>query len=381
MLAITNAKIITIEHDIVESGTILIQDGKIIELGERVDVSNCNQVIDAQGRVLTPGLIDAHTHVGLTESGVGREGIDTNEGTNPLTPFCSVRDGINLKDQAFQEFRKAGITTVGILPGSGNILGGTGLAIKCKGLIVDQAILKDPVGIKVALGENPKGHYGAKKQSPATRMGNAALLRNALQKAKDYAAQEEPKYDVQSEALLPVLDGTLPLIIHAHRHDDLVTAIRICREFNLKYVLEHVTDGHLILDLLRKENVHCAVGPTLRYGSKVENRDRDFQTPIGFAKAGIPFCFTTDHPVINGKNLLLTASISTQWGLSDAEALRAITLASAEHLGLEQRVGSLAVGKDADLVLWSDHPLELTTFVDLTIIDGEIVYQREGQVC
>lgn len=385
MLGIINAKLETISKGTIENGSILVREGKIVALGKDIDLSNCETIIDGKDRVVTPGIIDSHTHLGLSESGVGKEGIDTNEGTNPLTPFCSVRDGINMKDQAFESFRKSGVTTVGILPGSGNIIGGIGLALKCKGNIVDESVIKDPIGMKAALGENPKSNYGNKKRSPSTRMGNASVLREALLKCKEYLDKiNNPiedksvlKKDKESLALLPVIKREIPIIIHCHRHDDIVTAIRICKEFNLKYILDHVTDGHLVKDIIKKENIHCGVGPTLNYGSKVENKDRDFKTPIIFDREGIPFCFITDHPVIDGRNLVLTASIATQWGMSDENALRAITLASAQHIGIDNRVGSLEIGKDADLVIWSDNPLEFTSFVDMTIIDGEIVYERE----
>lgn len=386
MLGIRDVKIMTITDGTIEVGQLLIEDGTIKAVGKDVDLSTCTKVIEGKGRVVTPGLIDAHTHVGLLESGVGSEGRDTNEGINPLTPGLRARDGINMHDQAFEVFRKSGITTVGILPGSGNILGGTGLALKCRGTIVDEAVLKDPIGMKAALGENPKGLYGGQKKSPATRMGNAALLRGALQKAVDYLDklnhsndQMEKTRDKDSEALLPVIKGEIPLIIHAHRHDDIVTAIRICKEFGVRCILDHVTDGHMVRDIMKRENIHCGVGPTMHYGSKVENKDRDFRTPVVFDREHIPFCFITDHPVVDGRNLILTASIATQWGLPDDSALRAITLASAQHLGVDARVGSIEAGKDADLILWSGNPLELTSFVDMTIIDGEIVYERGMQ--
>lgn len=385
MLGIKDVTLETISNGKIENASIILKNGKILSLGKDIDLSDCKEIIEGNNRIITPGIIDAHTHLGLSESGVGKEGIDTNEGTNPLTPFLSVRDGINMKDLAFESFRASGITTVGILPGSGNIIGGTGLALKCKGIIVDDSVLKDPIGMKAALGENPKNNYGNKKKSPSTRMGNASVLREALLKAKEYlealnSSKEDKKEfdnDKQSRALLPVIKGEIPLIIHCHRHDDIVTAIRISKEFNIRYVLDHVTDGNLVNRLIKQENIHCGVGPTLNYGSKVENKNRDFKTPIVFDREGIPFCFITDHPVIDGRNLVLTASIATQWGMTDEDALRAITLSAAEHIGIEERVGSLEVGKDADLVIWSDNPLEFTSFVDITIIDGEIVYERE----
>ncbi len=387
MLAIKNARLETISNGTIENGTIIIKDGKIFEIGKDIDVSDCDKIIDARGRTVTPGIVEAHSHVGLSESGNGWEGNDTNEGTDPLTPLCRARDGINMRDQAFDNFRKSGITCVGVVPGSGNIIGGTGLALKCKGEIVDEAVVKDPIGMKVALGENPKSNYGNKKKSPATRMANASILREALIKAKQYSEKQAQasdgnqtlERDKQSEALLPVIKKEIPLLIHCHRHDDIVTAIRICNESDIKYVLEHVTDGYLIKDLLKKQNTHCSVGPTLHYGSKVENRDRDFRTAIYFEREEIPFCFTTDHPVVDGRNLILTASIAIQWGMKEENALRAITLGSAEHIGIDDRVGSLEIGKDADLVIWSDTPLEFTSFADITIIDGTIVYEREGR--
>lgn len=387
MLAIINARLETISNGTIENGTILIKEGKIFSIGKEADLSDCEDVIDARGRTVTPGIVEAHSHIGLHESGQGWEGNDTNESTNPLTPYCSVRDGINMRDQAFESFRKAGITCVGVVPGSGNIIGGTGLALKCKGDIVDQAIVKDPIGMKVALGENPKSVYGNKKKSPATRMANASILREALMKAKQYLEKQneaaEGKYDLKrdkiSEALLPVVKKEIPLMIHCHRHDDIVTAIRICNELDIKFVLEHVTDGYLIVDFLKKQSTHCSVGPTLHYGSKVENKDRDFRTAVYFDREDIPFCFTTDHPVVDGRNLVLTASIAVQWGMKDERALRAITLGSAEHIGIDNRVGSLEVGKDADLVVWSGNPLEFTSFADITIIDGTVVYEREGK--
>jgi imidazolonepropionase-like amidohydrolase len=213
-----------------------------------------DKVINARGRNVTPGIIDAHSHAGLSEQGIGWEGNDVNESTDPVTPWCSARDGINMMDKSFDNFRKAGITSIGVFPGSGNIIGGTALALKCYGTIVDEAVIKDPVGMKAALGENPKAVYGGKKKFPSTRMGNAAVLRETLLKAKQYLEKvkqaeeknETPKRDKQCEAMLPVIRKEIPLLIHCHRLDDIATAIRICNEFDVRYVLEHVTDGHLV---------------------------------------------------------------------------------------------------------------------------------------
>lgn len=385
MYAIVNARIETISHGIIENGQLLVENGKIKAVGVELEIPVDAIRIDVQDRTVTPGIIEAHAHVGISEHGVSGINSDINEATNPVTPWCRALDTINMRDKAFDLFREAGITCVNVLPGSGNIIGGTSAIIKCKGTIVDQAVVKAPGGMKAAIGENPKGLYGGQKKAPSTRMGNAAILREALQKAKDYmeqvekaeSAQDQPKFNQEAEALLPVLRREIPLQVHCHRADDIVTANRICQEFGIRYTLEHVTDGYLIVDYLKEQNVSCAVGPTLHYGSKVENKDRDFRTSVLLSRAGVPFCFTTDHPVVAGQYLPLTAGISVGWGMNRDIALRSITLSAAEHLGIQNRVGSIETGKDADLVIWSGDPLDYTTFADLTMIDGQIVYERE----
>lgn len=388
MLAVLNARLETIANGIIDHGQILIADGTIQAIGTELAIPANAQIIDAAGRTVTPGIIEAHAHIGISESGLGWEGDDSNEATNPITPWCRAIDAINMRDQAFQQFREAGITSVNVLPGSGNILGGTSVALKCTGLVVDDAVILPFSGMKAALGENPKSVYGEKK-TPSTRMGNAAIFRETLLKAKHYMEKldkaatdaDKPKFDRDADALLPVMRKQIPVRIHAHRADDIVTAVRIMKEFDLVYTLEHVTDGHLLIDFLQANRCHNAVGPTLHYGSKVENRDRDFRTALNFSRAGIPFCFTTDHPVVAGQYLILTAGLAVGWGMERDLALRAITLSAAEHVGIADRVGSLEVGKDADLVIWSGDPLDFTTFADITIINGAIVYTREVESC
>lgn len=386
MLAIINARLETISQGIIENGEILIDDGKIVSIGEKVDYPDAEtKVIDAEGRTLTPGIIEAHCHVGISEKAKGWAGQDTNESTSPLTPWCRAVDAINMQDDAFEDFRKTGITSANVLPGSGNIIGGTTVAIKCNGDIVDQAVIKNPSGMKAALGENPKGLYGKQNKTPSTRMGNAAIMREALEKARSYhdklensdSESDKPDFDRDAEALLPVINGEIPLRIHCHRADDIVSAVRIAEEFDIQYTLEHITQGYQVIDFLKEKNTQNAIGPTIHYGSKVENRDRDFRTPIKVARNDINFCLTTDHPVEPGRNLILTAGLAVNWGMDRDQALRSITLSAAEHIGIDDRVGSLEKGKDADLVLWSDDPLEFTSFTDLTIIDGEIVYERK----
>ncbi|HHW98171.1 MAG TPA: amidohydrolase, partial [Firmicutes bacterium] len=322
MLAIINARIDTVSNGIIADGQILVENGKIKAIGTNLEIPANARCIDAAGRTVTPGIVEAHAHIGIGEQGVGWEGQDTNETSAPITPWCSALDGINMRDTAFDDFRRAGITSVSVPPGSANIIGGTAVALKCKGAIVDDAVIR-VTGMKCALGENPKAVYGGKNKAPSTRMGNAALMREALLKAKQYLAKleaaksekDKPKFDKQSEALLPVMRGELPLMIHCHRSDDIVTAVRICEEFGVRYVLEHVTDGFLLVDFLKERNIHCAVGPTMHYGSKVENRERDFRTPVALARAGINFCFTTDHAVLAGQWLPLTAGLAVGWGM------------------------------------------------------------------
>lgn len=389
MLAVINARLETVSHGIIENGQMLVENGKIKAIGHNLVVPAGAKVLDAAGRTVTPGVVEAHAHVGIGEQGLGWEGQDTNEATSPVTAWCQAIDGINMCDSAFDDFRRAGITSVNVPPGSANIIGGTTVALKCKGTIVDDAVIKNPTGMKAAMGENPKNVYGGRKQSPSTRMGNAAVLRETLLKAKQYmekldnakTEQEKPKYDKQYEAMLPLMRKEIPLRIHCHRADDITTSIRIMNEFGLPYTLEHVTDGYLLVDLLKQSNASSAVGPTMQYGSKVENRERDFRTAVALARAEVPFCFTTDHAVVAGQYLITTASLAVGWGMDRDVALRAITLSGAEHAGIADRVGSLEIGKDADFVIWSGDPLEFTTFADVTVIDGEIVYEREGQTC
>ncbi len=386
MLAIINADIYPVSHSRISCGTLLLREGKIVAVGAEVAIPEGARVIDARGRPVTPGIVEAHAHVGINEQGVGWEGRDANESSDPLTPEVDALDGINPRDDALREFREAGITSTLVPPGSGNLIGGTAVAIKCWGTIVDEMVIAHPVGMKAALGQNPKGSYGRRGKAPSTRMGSAAMIRKALDETKEYMkakekAQEDanklPDFDARAEALIPVLNRQIPLQVHCHRADDIVTALRLCKEYGLRFTLEHVTEGDRVADLLKEHDAYCAVGPTLKYGSKVENRDRSFRTPVELARKGVHFCFITDHPVVAGQFLTITAGIAVSWGMDYDVALRAITLSAAEHIGIEDRVGSLEVGKDADVVIWSGDPLDYTTFADCTIVDGEIVHERE----
>lgn len=388
MLAVINADLHTVSQaGRISGGALLIDDeGRIAAVGADVQVPEGARVIDARGRPVTPGIIEAHAHVGIIEQGVGWEGRDANESTDPITPEVNALDAINPHDDAFREFREAGITSALVPPGSGNLIGGTAVAIKCRGNIVDDMVIANPVGMKGALGQNPKGSYGRRGKAPSTRMANAAMIREALDSAREYMKAKKkaeegdgkpPKYDARREALIPLLEGEMPFRVHCHRADDIVTAVRLCNEYGLSFTLEHVTEGDHVADFLKENDAYCAIGPTLQYGSKVENRERSFRTPVQLARKGVHFCFTTDHPVMAGQFLLITAGVAVSWGMDYDTALWSITLSAAEHIGIADRVGSLEPGKDADVVIWSADPLDYTTFADCTIIDGEIVYERE----
>ncbi len=379
-VAVTNACLFPSDKRVV----ILIDHGKVSAVGDDVSLPQDTSVIDAAGRPVTPGLVEAHAHVGVLNAGIGWEGRDHNETTDPITPQVDAHDAINPEDRGFMDLLRGGITTVQVIPGSANIIGGTGLAIKTKPTaLIDDVVVKLKTGMKAALGENPKRAYGVdKKRNPSTRMGSAALLREWLFKTIDYQNKKETspdqaEYDARLEALLPVIRREMPLRIHAHRADDIVTAIRIAEEFSLCYSIEHATQGDKIADYLAERQVLCAVGPSFGYEAKVELEDVGFSTSVRLHRAGVPFCLTTDHPVVRGEYLHMLAGMASAYGLGDEAALMAVTQNPARHLGLSDRVGTLEPGKDADLVIWSGDPLDGRSLADVVIIDGEAVYRSD----
>ncbi|OEH84940.1 amidohydrolase [Desulfuribacillus stibiiarsenatis] len=386
MLAIINAQIMTITQGTIEQGTILIKDGKIhaIETGAP-ELPEGTEILDAKGKVVTPGLIEVHGHLGICEEGIGWEGEDVNEMTDPSTPYVRAVDAINPFDMGFEDARKGGVTSAHSMPGSANVIGGETVVIKTAGTIIEEMILNPLAGVKVAFGENPKRVYGEKKQLPSTRMGTAAVLRRELTKAQAYMDKiilgeqdpdKKPDRDLGLDALVKVLKREVPLRAHAHRADDIVTAIRIAEEFNVEITIEHCTEGHKIVDFLKKKNVKVAVGPTLSSRSKVELQDLGFSTVDILNKEGLQVSILTDHPVIPIQYLPICAALATREGLSEEDALRAITINPAKHLGVDHQVGSLEIGKDADIVIWSGHPFDFRTNVEFTIIDGKIVYKK-----
>lgn len=395
MLLVRNAKILTMSGKDYESGYILADEGKIISIGssseeQAVVAEKCKvdcTVVDAEGGYALPGFIDAHCHIGLCEDSVGFEGDDVNEMTDPATPQLRAIDGVYHADRSFVEARENGVTTVVTGPGSGNVIGGQFTALKTWGRRVDDMILRDPIAMKVAFGENPKTTYFEKHQTPMTRMATAAILRENLLKAAEYKQMlddynrdkeenDKPDYDMKLEALMKVLNGEIPLKAHAHRADDILTAIRIAKEFKLSLSIDHCTEGHLISDILREEKVPVIVGPMLTDRSKIELRNQSLRNPGILSKAGIKVAIMTDHPCVPVQHLGLCASMAVREGMDETEALKAITINAAEITGIADRVGSLETGKDADIVIFNGFPLEFRSRVTTTIINGKIVYSK-----
>jgi len=384
MKIIINAHIITMEGQDYENGFIIIDDKIIHSLGHmsdlKIDDFDFAEKIDAHGSMALPGFIDAHCHVGLWEEGAGGEGDDGNEDTDPILPQLRAIDAINPFDVAFREALQSGVTTAITGPGSANVIGGQFAAVKTAGRWIDEMIIKAPVALKAALGENPKMVYGSKKQLPSTRMATAALLRETLYDAKEYVRQwdeyeqkileDRPDFDFKMESLVPVLRGQLPLKIHAHRADDICTAIRIAEEFNIPITLEHCTEGHLIAPLLADKKIPIMLGPTLGGRTKPELKNMSFDIYKIFEEAGIPFAIITDHPEIPLSRLYLCASLACQSGISPKTALAAITIHAAKNVGIDHCVGSLAPGKDADIVLHVGPLFSLDAKISAVFVNG-----------
>jgi imidazolonepropionase-like amidohydrolase len=365
-------------------GAILVDDaGKIVAVGENLACPENATVIDAQGRLVTPGCVDAHCHIGLDNEACGWEGMDYNEMVDPLTPQMRAIDSINPLDESFGNALRGGVTTTCTGPGSANVVGGTFTTIKLAGKRVDNMIIRDAVAMKCAFGENPKRCYGQSgKKAPMTRMGTAALLRELLLKTKRYMEDKEndknPAFNMKLECMIPVLKKEMPLKAHAHRADDIFTAIRIAKEFDLNMTLDHCTDGALIADELAKEGLWAFVGPSLGSKTKIELAHKSFTTPGVLHEAGVPISIITDAPVIPLEYLPMCAGLAAKSGLPMEEAWKAITINPATAVGIGDRVGSLEPGKDADIVIWTADPLKTVGGeAYITIVDGKIVYQAE----
>ncbi len=390
MIYIIGGKIITMEDEIWEKGYLIIENGKIKELGpmkdgapfplpQREDI----KVIQAFDCIVMPGLIEAHCHMGITEEKKGMEGDDCNETVNPITPYLRGIDAINPMDAAFDDALRAGITSAMIGPGSSNVVGGSFVFAKTHGRCIDNMAVKNPAAMKVAFGENPKVNYSGQGKSPSTRMAIAAMLREELFKAKAYKEKRKDKEANQEkdfcyECWLPVLCGEIPLKAHVHRADDILTAIRIAKEFGLSMTLDHCSEGHLIANAVKESGFPAIVGPDLASRNKIEVQNMAFKTVGILNKAGVKTAITTDHPVSLIQSLPICAGLAVKSGMEEMEALKSITIYPAEICQVANRVGSLAKGKDADVVIFNGNPLSLQTKAMCTIIDGEIVYADES---
>lgn len=382
-IAVTNGYVVPVDGEPIHGGTVLIDNGKIVAVGADVEVPDGAEIVDASGSWVLPGFVEAHAHVGVYEEGEGWAGQDTNEMTDPITAKVRAIDAINPDDEGFRDALSGGVTTLVVKPGSGNVIGGQTVAVKAWGRTVEDMLLRDPVSMKSALGENPKRVYGEKKVMPSTRLGVAAIIREALTKAQDYKARkahalaEDKPFDrdLTNEALVAVLDGDLPWCQHSHRADDIATAIRLADEFGYRLVINHGTEAHLLADLLAERDIPVVTGPLIVGRSKVEVRRRDFRNPGILARAGVRIALTTDAPVVPINFLVHQATFAVKDGLDPVEAIRSITVNPAEMLDLGDRVGALKPGLDADIVLWSGDPLDVMSRAMRVFIEGREVYR------
>jgi imidazolonepropionase-like amidohydrolase len=383
-MLIINAKIITMENETIDNGYIVIKDNLIERIGYMEDLNvTSKRFIDAQGGLVLPGFIDPHCHIGMWDDGLGFEGDDGNEETDPITPHLRAIDAVNSFDDCFGEALDAGITTVLTGPGSANPIAGQWCAMKTRRDRIDNLIVASPVGMKFALGENPKTTYNAKNQSPVTRMATAALIREQLQKTKRYMEDmdrfhedeelDEPEYDMKCEALVPVLKREIKAFFHAHRADDIFTAIRLAEEFNLDYVLVHATEAYKIAPQLQAVMPNIITGPIICDRSKPELKGLTPKNAGILRGVGIETAICTDHPVIPIQYLALSAAISAKEGLGATKALEAITITAAKMTGIDHRVGSIKVGKDADIIIFNKNPLDVMVLPTHVIIDGVLV--------
>lgn len=389
-MLIINGYIKTMAGDEYKKGYVYIEDGKIAALGNETPDKKIAEksvegiVIDAKGALVMPGIIEAHCHMGITEEKKGMEGDDCNENVEPVTPFLRAIDAINTMDAAFDDAIRAGITSAMIGPGSSNVVGGQFAFIKLRGRRIDDLIVKAPAAMKVAFGENPKVNFSGQSKSPVTRMAIASMLREELSQAKEYYRKKREnakdfEADYRYECWVPVFEKKIPLKAHVHRADDILTAIRIAREFDLNVTLDHCSEGHLIAEELAAEGFPAIVGPDLASRSKIEVQNMAFKTVGVLNKAGVRTAITTDHPVSLIQSLPLCAGLAVKAGLEMEEAYKSITINPAIICGVGHRVGSLEVGKDADIAIFDGNPMEVFTRTLYTIIDGCIIYDSDGK--
>jgi imidazolonepropionase-like amidohydrolase len=395
--AIVGGRVVPVEGEPVEGGTVLVRDGKIAAVeGPGFTVPSGFAVVDAAGKWVLPGFIDAHAHAGVHEEAEGWAGQDTNERTNPNTAHVRALDAINPADQGFRDAITGGVLAVNVNPGSANPIGGQTAAIKCWGRTVDEMVLRSPAGLKSALGENPKRVYGERNETPSTRLGTAAVIRSAFVAAQNYQAKLEAsasssdsseravvERDLKLEALSRVLRREIPWRQHCHRADDIATAMRMAREFGYELVIDHGTEAYLLADQIAAASIPVIIGPLFTSRSKVELRNRSLANPGRLAAAGVTIAITTDHPVVPIHFLIHQATLAVKEGLDPVTAIRAVTITPARIIGVDDRLGSLSAGKDADLVIWSGDPLDVMSRAEQAFIDGREIYRydysrREG---
>ncbi len=380
-MIIFNGIIHPMDGPVIEHGYVRFEDGIITQIGPMSCCPEGEPRLDARGGHVLPGLIDAHCHLGIFGDSLGEEGEDGNEITDPCTPQLRAMDGVNPLDGYFQEARQAGVTTVVVAPGSANPIGGQIVALKTAGTVVDEMVISAPLAMKFALGENPKMCYRDRDETPNTRMATAAIIRENLAKAQEYLhkkqkaegdpEEEAPEFDAKLEALCPVLSGQIPAHFHAHRADDMATAIRIAKEFNLRYVLVHGTEGHRIVDYLAKQGAPVIVGPLLTDRSKPELSHQNPANPAILTGAGLKVAICTDHPEIPIPYLALSAAVAVKGGMREEDALAAITLIPAQILGISQQAGSLTPGKQADIAVFDRHPFDVSAKTIAVFIGGQ----------
>nr|WP_198151793.1 amidohydrolase [Kibdelosporangium sp. MJ126-NF4] len=387
VVAITGGYVVPVTSEPIDGGTVLIEDGRIVAVGADadVDVPDDAEIVDASGTWVLPGFVEAHGHAGIGEDGIGWEGRDYNEMTDPNGARLRAVDGFNPDDMGLRDALAGGVTTIVAKPGSGNPIGGQTAALKTWGRTVEDMLLRTPASVKSALGENPKRVYGDQKKLPSTRMGVAAIIRDALTKAQDYvkkrdqAEAENKPFDRDNtmEILAKVLSGEVPWCQHTHRADDIATAIRLADEFGYRLVVNHGTEGHLMADTLAERNIPVIVGPLMVGRGKIETARRTLKGPGIMARAGVKIALTTDHPVVPIDFLVHQATLCVKEGLDTDTALRSITINPAEILGLDDRVGALAAGLDADVVIWSGDPLDVMSRAVRVFIEGNEVYHYD----
>jgi imidazolonepropionase-like amidohydrolase len=381
-VAITGGRVVPVSSDPLENGTVLVVDGTVTAIGADVDIPAGIETVDASGRWVLPGFVDAHAHVGVHEEGEGSAGNDTNEMTDPNGARMRALDAINPADIGFADALEGGVTSLVIKPGSGNPIGGQTVAVKSWGRVVDEMVIMSPCSVKSALGENPKRVYGDKKQLPSTRQGVAAVIRDAMTKAQDYRARRDAAVqkgepfdrDTSCEVLVRVLDGELPWCQHTHRADDIATAVRLADEFGYRLIVNHATEGFLLADLLAEREIPCIVGPMFSTRSKVELRERTLANPGRLAAAGVLVALTTDHPVVPINFLVHQATLAVKEGMTREDALRSITVNPAQMMGLGARVGALRTGLDGDVVIWDGDPLDVMSRALQVFVSGVSAY-------